>query len=70
MKENNQYAHQGAKTITFRRGDEMAFVVTDGVHHAVFNVTDTSRKFFKTLHEAIASLEVKGYKVITDLFFN
>lgn len=57
---------QGAVTLTFRKENTLAYVVTDGLHYAIY--TQKGRKFYRTMGAAIAALETRGYSIQTDLF--
>lgn len=54
------------ETLTFRKGDKQAFVVTDGLHYATYERDE--RKWHRKLSTAIAYLESRGYTIIVDLW--
>lgn len=47
--------------LTFRKGGQVATVVSNGQCHAVY--TSAGRTFAPTLHAGIAKLEAQGYKL-------
>lgn len=61
---SNEY--RPCEVLSFRRGDNLATVATDGVRH----VTEEIRlcKEHDTLSAAISYLEAKGYQIIPDGF--
>lgn len=61
---NNEY--RPCEVLSFRRGDNLATVATDGVRH----VSEEIRlcKEHATLSAAISYLETKGYRILIDGF--
>lgn len=53
-----------AVSLTFRKGVQVATVVTNGQCHAVY--TSAGRTFAPSLHAGIAKLEAQGYKLSID----
>ena len=47
--------------LTFRKGGQVATVVTNGTCHAVY--TSAGRTFAPSLHAGISKLEAQGYKL-------
>lgn len=65
----NQTAQQSSlqtEVLSFRRGDNLATVVTDGTTHRTYEL-ELTRKH-SSLHRAIAYLEGKGYEIEIDKF--
>lgn len=54
------------EVLSFRRGDNLATVVTDGTTHRTYEL-ELTRKH-SSLHRAIAYLEGKGYSIEIDKF--
>lgn len=54
------------EVLSFRRGDNLATVVTDGTTHRTYELELTRRH--SSLHRAIAYLEGKGYTIEIDKF--
>lgn len=54
------------EVLSFRRGDNLATVVTDGTTHRTYEI-ELTRKH-SSLHRAIAYLEGKGYSIEIDKF--
>lgn len=54
------------EVLSFLNGDNLATIVTDGDRHKSFEM-ECSRDH-KSLAHAIAYLEAKGYRVLTDKF--
>lgn len=50
--------------LTFRKGGQVATVVSNGQCHAVY--TPAGRTFAPSLHAGIAKLEAQGYKLAID----
>lgn len=66
MNTNQEQAVSPIETLTFRKGDKQATVVTDGLHFATYEARE--RKLHSKLSTAIAYLEGRGYKIIVDLW--
>ena len=68
MKKNQTTQHGSLLTefLSFRRGDNLATVVTDGTTHRTYEL-ELTRKH-SSLHRAIAYLEAKGYVIEIDKF--
>lgn len=54
------------EVLSFRRGDNLATVVTDGTVHRTYELELTRRH--SSLNRAIACLEAKGYEIEIDKF--
>ena len=54
------------ETLVFRKGQEEAVVVTDGLHFATYETK--GRQWHQSLTKAISHLEAKGYKIVVDLW--
>lgn len=54
--------------LTFRGKHKIATVVTDGLHHATYELGE--RSWHPTLSRAISYLETRGYSIEVDIFTN
>lgn len=54
------------EVLTFRRGDQIATVVTDGNVHQTYELDKVKRH--GSLNMAISYLEAMGYEIVTDSF--
>lgn len=54
------------EVLTFRKGDQIATVVTDGNVHQTYEFEDVKRH--GSLNMAISYLEAMGYEIETDSF--
>lgn len=55
------------EVLSFIRGENQATVVTDGERHKSFEFECSQDH--PSLHRAIAYLESKGYRIVTDAFW-
>lgn len=66
MSAKQEQAISPIEVLSFRKGDRLATVCTDGLHFASYD--EHGRKWHKSLTMAIAHLEAQGYKIIIDLW--
>lgn len=66
MSAKHEQAISPIEVLSFRRGDRLATVCTDGLHFASYD--EQGRKWHKSLTSAVAHLEAQDYKIIIDLW--
>ena len=54
------------ETLIFRKNNDQAVVVTDGLHSATYE--ENGRIWHPSLTKAIGHLEARGYQIIVDLW--
>ena len=54
------------ETLIFRKENDQALVVTDGLHYATYE--ESGRTWHPSLTKAIGYLEARGYQILVDLW--